>query len=218
MTNEIPQLNHIYTGDCLEIMRTWPDKCVDLVLTDPPYGINYLSDHYKNGNPFGTIIGDSDFPIIALQEMFRIAKRAVFCFCRWDNLKDLPKPKSFIAWIKNNWTAGDLEHEYGRQWEACAFYPQEEHQFISRPSDVLDFRRVPPSSMQHPTEKPVSVFTCLMEKNIGDIILDPFCGSGSSLVAAEKLGRKWIGIEIDPKYVAIADKRIAAEMAQGKLF
>jgi len=212
-----PELNKIYTGDCLEIMRSWPDKCVDLTVTDSPYGMNYLSNRYKNGNPFGSVLGDDGFPILALQEMFRLSRCAVFCFCRWDNLPDIPKPKSFIAWIKNNWTAGDLEHEYGRQWEACAFYPQEEHEFISRPPDVLDFRKIPSTSLLHPTEKPVALMSCLIEKNKGDIILDPFCGTGSTLLAADLLGRKWIGIDIVPGYVKIAQDRIEKERNQLKL-
>jgi DNA modification methylase len=56
-----------------------------------------------------------------------------------------------------------------------------------------------------------------LDSNAGDIILDPFCGSGTTLVAAERLGRNWIGIEINPAYAAIAEKRVAAEKAQLKL-
>lgn len=137
---------------------------------------------------------------------------------RWNNLSQVPTPKSFIAWIKNNWTAGDLEHEYGRQWEGCAFWPQEEHRFITRPADVIDARRIPPGDIVHPTEKPIAVIYQIIAANAGAIILDPFCGSGTTLVAAERLGRKWIGIELDQKYVAIAQSRIDAELAQGKLF
>lgn len=218
MSGKMPELNKIYQGDCLEIMRTWPDKCVDLVLTDPPYGMSYFSNHYKNGNPHKKIQNDDKFPIDALVQMFRIARNAVFCFCRWDNLYELPKPKSLLVWAKNNWTAGDLEHEYGRQWEACAFYPQDDHCFIGRPSDILDFRRIPSVSLLHPTEKPVSLMSCLIQKNLGQIICDPFCGSGSTLVAAVKENRAFIGIEIDQKYCTIAQSRIDAEMAQGKLF
>lgn len=214
----LPELNKIYQGDCLEIMKTWPDKCVDLVITDPPHGMNYLSNYYKNGNPHGVIKGDKLFPLDALGQMFRIARNAVFCFCRWNNLRELPNPKSVLVWVKNNWTAGDLEHEYARQWEACVFYPFDGHLFDGRPSDVLDFRRISSTDLLHPTEKPVSLMSCLIQKNIGGVVCDPFCGSGSTLVAAVKEGRNFIGIEIESKYCAIAQSRIDAEMAQGKLF
>lgn len=213
-----PELNKIYVGDCLEIMRGWPDKCVDLVVTDPPYGMNYHSNHYKDGNPFEPLTGDGAYPLEALSEAFRLASKAVFSFCRWNNLADIPKPKSFIVWAKNNWTSGDLEHEYGRAWEGIAFWPQSNHSFRGgRPSDVYDLRRVPPTALNHPTEKPVSIMERILDSNAGDIILDPFCGSGTTLVAAERLGRNWIGIEINPDYAAIAEKRIAAERAQLKL-
>jgi len=214
----IPELNKIYQGDCLEIMKTWPDKCIDLVLTDPPYGMNYLSNHYKHGNPHAKIVNDDKFPLDALQEMFRIARHGVFSFCRWDNLRDIPKPKSFLAWIKNNWTAGDLEHEYGRQWEGIAFWPQEEHKFNTRPPDVFNFTRIPSTQLNHPTEKPVNLLEVILKDNVGDIILDPFCGSGSTLLAAERLGRRWIGIEISSEYCKIAQERIDRERAQIKMF
>ena len=213
----IPELNKIYQGDCLEIMRQWPDKCVDLVLTDPPYGMNYISNHYKYGNPHEAIANDDVFPLEALKEMFRIARGGVFCFMRWDNLSGVPKPKSFIVWAKNNWTAGDLEHEYGRQWEGCAFWPQEEHKFINRPPDIIDCRRIPSGDLQHPTEKPVHLLEAIIRDNEGAVILDPFCGSGSTLVAAYRCQREAIGIELEPKYIAITQQRIDAERAQGKL-
>ena len=57
-----PELNRIYNGDCIEIMRAWPDKCVDLVISDPPYGMEYHSNYYANGNPHKKIVGDSKFP------------------------------------------------------------------------------------------------------------------------------------------------------------
>src|SRR5580692_7605636 len=103
-----PELNKIYTGDCLSIMKEWPDQCFDMVVMDPPYGMNYQSNHYKDGNPFEPIVGDGQYPLEALQQAFRLARNAVFTFCRWNNLKELPAPKSFIVWAKNNWTAGDL--------------------------------------------------------------------------------------------------------------
>ncbi len=70
----------------------------------------------------------------------------------------------------------------------------------------------------HPTEKPVSLLRNLVECNVGDLILDPFIGSGTTAVACEKLNRQWIGIEISEKYCEIAAKRINAEASQGKLF
>ena len=185
-------------------MKEIPDKSIDLVLTDPPYGMNYRSNHRKE--KYDKIVGDDNFPVEILDEFFRIAKRAVYVFCRWDNLKDLPKPTSVLAWIKNNWSMGDLKHEHGRQWEAICFYPQEEHEFIKRIPDVIKAKRT--GNNFHPTEKPVDVLIELIQSNIGDIILDPFCGSGSTLVACQNLKRNFIGIEISPEYCKIAEERL----------
>jgi len=202
----------IYHGDCRDILPHLDP--VDLVLTDPPYGMEYLSNYYKGGNPHAKIIGDSDYPLDVLEACIKKASNAVFSFCRWENLKDMPKPKSFIVWVKNNWSAGDLIHEYGRQWEGIAFYPQDGHEFNGRPSDIIDTRRIPPTKLLHPTEKPISVIIALLKTNAGDTILDPFMGSGTTLVAAKQLGRKAIGIEIEQKYCDIAIDRLRQGVLQ----
>lgn len=107
---------------------------------------------------------------------------------------------------------GDLEHEYGRQWEAIAFYPGPDHAFVKRPVDVIRVPCVPPSELTHPNEKPVRLLTGLASSHYGDTILDPFMGSGTTLVAAKNLGRKAIGIEIELKYVKIAIERLEQEV------
>ncbi len=197
----------IYHGDCRNILPNLDP--VDLVLTDPPYGMQYHSGYYKYGNPHAPIAGDSDYPLDVLDMCYRIATAAVFVFCRWDNLWQLPAPKSLIVWVKDNWSAGDLEHAYARMWEAVAFYPQSEHQFINRPHDVIHVSRVPPTSLSHPTEKPLELIQRLFMPHVGETILDPFMGSGTTLRAAKNLGRKAIGIEIEERYCEIAAKRMS---------
>jgi len=191
-------------------MKEWPDKCVDLVLTDPPYGMNYHSGRYQGVNPHDKLVGDDKYPVDILRECIRIAKRAVYAFCRWDNLPDVPKPKSFVVWTKNNWTAGDLEHAHGRMWEGCLFYPQSGHEFIKRMPDLIHSVRIPHASLLHPTEKPVSLMKRFIRTNIGMTILDPFCGSGTTCVAAKMLGRDYIGIDISEDYCQIARERLKA--------
>jgi len=178
------------------------------VLTDPPYGINYLSNHYKYKNPHKKIIGDNKYPVELVSEFINKALSATYLFCRWNNIKEIPEPKSLIVWVKNNWSAGDLKHEYGRQWEAIAFYPKHEHTFYNgRPSDVIYCDRVPPEQLLHPTQKPVKLMSRLISHCAGNI-LDPFMGSGTTLVAAKQLGRKAIGIELEEKYCDIAVNRL----------
>jgi len=209
-------LGVLYHGDCLEILPLI-DK-VDLVLTDPPYGMEYHSNYYKDGNPFDKIEGDNKYPTI-IKILVSMANKAVFCFCRWDNIYDLPKPKSFIVWHKNNWSAGDLQHEFGRMWEGILFYPCEKHKFNKRKADVIKCDRIASSDLKHPTQKPVGLLNELIRNNSikNDVILDPYAGSGTTAVACEKLNRKWIGIEISEKYCEIAKQRIKNEADQFKL-
>jgi len=200
----------IYHGDCRDILPSL--EPVDLVLTDPPYGMEYHSGHYKYGNPHQPILNDSSYPVDLLQPFRSIASKAVLLFARWETLKDIPLPDSVIVWVKNNWTAGDLNHEYARQWEAILFYKGANHKFYNgRPSDVIYCDRIPPTT--HPTEKPVELINKLIIQNtdVNDIVLDPFLGSGTTCFCAKKLNRRSIGIEISEKYCEVAAKRCMQE-------
>ena len=198
------ELNKIYNMDCLEGMKQMKDNSVDLVITDPPYGISFQSNYRKEKHL--EIIGDDKLPIEIINECFRVAKKAVYIFCRWDNIYELPKPRSIIAWVKNNWSMGDLNHEHGRQWEAICFYPQDEHEFIKRIPDVIKCNRT--GNELHPTQKPVKLIREIIKANKGQIILDPFIGSGTTALACKQLNRDFIGFELEKKYFDIAINRL----------
>lgn len=197
----------IYNADCRDILPYLPK--VDLVLTDPPYGMEYKSNWSAVWRQKKAIANDSKFPLWVFDIEPSIA---TFVWCRWDNLYELPKPKSFIAWDKGNHSMGDLKHEFGRRWEGCAFYPGENHAFTRRPVDLIICPRVPAEAMRHPTEKPVGAITPLISCHDAQTILDPFMGSGTTLVAAKQLGKKCIGIEIEEEYCKIAVERLAQEV------
>jgi len=180
----------------------------ELVITDPPYGMAFRSN-YRTIR-YDPIAGDDTMPGRSIRLAISMALRAAYIFCRWDTLWQLPEPTSVLAWIKNNWSMGDLKHEHGRQWEAIAFYPKSAHRFIKRIPDVIEVDRT--GNNLHPTEKPVSLMATLISANEGDIILDPFMGSGTTLRAAKDLGRKAIGIEIEERYCEMAAKRMAQEV------
>lgn len=201
----------IYHGDCREILPHLPK--VDLVLTDPPYGINYQSARRIDWQRKEKIQGDNKFPMWIFDELKPSV--ALMVWCRWDQMRDFPKPKSFIAWDKGNHSMGDLKHEFGRRWEAVAFYPGPSHEFTKRPADLIIANRVNPSDLEHPNEKPVEALTPLIQCHVGETILDPFMGSGTTLRAAKDLGRKAIGIEIEEKYCEIAVKRLSQEVLLG---
>jgi len=202
----------IYCGDCREILPQLDVKA-DLVLTDPPYGIDYQSSRRIDWARKPKIQGDTEFPLW----LFDIKpSKAMFVWCRWDILPKLPPPRSFIVWDKGVHSMGDLKHEYGRQWEACAFYPQPNHEFNYRPVDIIRCKRVPPEQLTHPNEKPIGAITPIIKANKGDLILDPFLGSGTTAVAAKILGRRCIGIEIEEKYCEVAVKRLAQSVMRLK--
>jgi len=198
------ELNKVHNGDSFELIKQMEDKSVDITITDPPYGMNFQSNHRKE--KYKVIVGDDKFPVEFLEEIFRVTKKAVYVFCRWDNIKDLPKPKSVIAWVKNNWSMGDLKHEHGRQWEAICFYPMEEHEFEKRIPDVIMANRT--GNKLHPTEKPVDLIRELIKCNKGNLVFDPFMGAGTTVVACNQLNKEYIGIELDEEYCKIANSRL----------
>lgn len=198
-------------GDCREILPGI--GAVDAVVTDPPYGMAFRSNHRKVSHDLIANDGNDDL----LQWACRIeATHSLYVFCRWDNISELPKPKSKITWIKNNWSMGDLLHEHARQTEDCVFYPGRGHYFPNgRPTDVIFADRT--KNDYHPTEKPVSLMERVCQWTDGTI-LDPFMGSGTTGVACARLGRRFIGIEIEEKYFTIACRRIEEAYRQADLF
>ena len=199
----------IYHGDS-EVMvplLTLPE----LVVTDPPYGIDYQSNKRVTHQRMKKIRGDKEFPRWVLDIAPSIA---LFIWCRWDVLlANMPAPKSFIVWDKGVGAMGDVCHEYGRQWEGCAFYPGPDHAFLKRPCDIIRINKIPPAQLCHPNEKPSAAILPLIVAHRGDV-LDPFMGSGSTLVAAKALGRRATGIEVEERYCEIAAQRLS----QGVLF
>lgn len=198
-------------GDCLEILPTL--GALEVVLTDPPYGMSFRSNY--RAVKHAEIANDAATDHLAWACGLK-PRHSAYVFCRWDNIADVPRPRSFVTWIKNNWSMGDLEHEHARQTEGALFYPGPDHFFPrGRPSDVVYAPRT--GNEHHPTEKPVSLLTQVVEWTSG-VVVDPFCGSGTTGVACAKLGRKFIGIEIEPRYFDIACRRMEEAYRQPRLF
>lgn len=203
----------LYLGDCRDIVRTLPS--VDAVVTDPPYGMEFRSN-YRTIRPKFHAIANDDTADALVWACGIDATHSKYVFCRWDNLREVPKPRSCVTWIKNNWSMGDLTGEHARQTEIALFYPGPGHFFpCGRPSDVIQAPRT--GNEWHPTEKPVQLMWHVARWTNGTI-LDPFMGSGTTGVACVKLGRKFIGIEIEPKYFDIACRRITEAYKQPDLF
>jgi len=204
----------LYLGDCLEVLPLI--EKVDSVITDPPYGMNFQSNHRFEKHLKIANDDSADIAIKVIEWCLKNANHSIYAFGRWDNLYDYPKPKSLVTWVKNNWSMGDLHHEHARQTEIAFFYAMQNHFFPKqRPTDVIEYPRT--NNEFHPTEKPVGLMCKFVEWTSGTIF-DPFMGSGTTGVAAIQMGRKFIGIEREPKYFDIACKRIEQAAAQPQLF
>jgi site-specific DNA-methyltransferase (adenine-specific) len=211
----------IYHGDCLDIMPTLEDKSVDMILTDPPYGMKYQSARRTATPQFDKIENDDtvDWLPVLLKECWRVLKddSHVYMFCNDYAISDFRrafelagfKAKRTLVWVKNNHTSGDLHGDYGNKTEFIV-YAQKGRRLLrgGRDTNVLSFNRV--SHLQHPTQKPVDLCEYLIGKssNEGDTVLDPFAGSGTTGVACLNTGRKFILIEKDASYCEIIKNRI----------
>lgn len=209
-------INTVQQGDCLELMKQMPDGCVDLVVTDPPYGIDYYSNYYVAKNPHDRIVGDDQL-LLPYETFVRLLSPmgALFFFYSWKNEPNGIPIKNKIVWEKNNWSAGDLEGDFGNQYENIAFCPMPDFKIHGkRLPNVWHCDRVSPEKLRHPTEKPVPLIAKAIKagSNPGDLILDPFAGSGTTLVACKQLSRRFIGFEINPKYVDICNQRLRQEV------
>ena len=217
-------INKICCGDCLELLKNIPDESVDLVLTDPPYMIGYKTGYRKNKkHDFCSEIKNDNNPELisnVIKELHRTLKdnSAGYMFCSSDKIdffkKEIEKYfkiKNIIIWVKNNWTAGDLSAQFGKQYEMIILFNKGRKKFNGkRITDVWYFNRISGKKQFHQNEKPLDLIKQAIEKHSieKDIVLDPFSGSGTTAVAAKELERDFICMEISKKYCEIAEKRL----------
>ena len=201
---KVEHLSDTITICCGDAMSNWPTGFVaDTVVTDPPYGMSFQSNYRKIKHK--EIANDTDYEAL-LWAIGVPVNHSKYVFCRWDNLYTVPKPKSFITWVKNNWSMGDLKHEHARQTETILYYPGDNHFFPDkRPTDVVNAKRT--QNKLHPTQKPVDLMREIIKWTDGTVF-DPFMGSGSTGVAAVAEGRSFVGIEINSDYYDTARARI----------
>ena len=211
MREEIIGNCRLILGDCRDILPTL--GVVDSVVSDPPYGMAFQSNYRTTQHDK---IANDDTTDLFLWACSIPVSHSRYLFGRWDNIADVPKPKSLITWVKNNWSMGDLEHEHGRQTEVCFFYAGEGHFWPGkRPNDVIECPRT--GNDFHPTEKPVALMEVVVGWTAG-LVFDPFMGAGSTGIAACVKGRPFVGCEIHEPYFDIACRRIEEAHRQPRLF
>jgi len=201
-------------GDCIDVMAHMPAACVDFILTDPPYLVRYRD---RSGRTLAN--DDNDVWLEpAFRQMHRVLRRDAFCvsFYGW-NATD----RFMTAWKQAGFrVAGHIvfrkkyassKRFLSRQHESAYLLVKGNPRVPAKPlPDVLDWSYS--GNRLHPTQKPLSILRPLVESFTapGNLVFDPFSGSGSTLVAAQELGRRSIGIELDPKYHRTASERLQA--------
>ncbi len=234
--DELP-INRIILGDCREVMRSLPKKCIDLLLTDPPYNISNDAEIVRNGGKFGVAksismnFGEWDRNVIMPNDWVpraieTLTENGVFisfydkrhishlcdlleengCFIRhigtWHKLNPAPQARKvkwqiagemFVIATKNKGTGHHYNYKEGQH-----------HDVITTPICQGNER------YDHPTQKPEALINPLIKwwSFEGDVVFDPFCGTGTIPAVAKKLGRRFIGVENDERYFSIAKARV----------
>jgi DNA modification methylase len=209
--------NSITLGDCVTGMRNLPSASVEFVLTDPPYLVDYRD---REGR---TVANDRNGEWLrpAFSQIYRVMKPASFCvsFYGWNRVHLF-----MAAWREAGFRAvGHIV--FRKRYASSARFFRAEHEVAyllakgdvrppARPiPDVIEFRYT--GNKLHPTQKPVSALAPLIDVFCPQhgVVLDPFAGSGSSLVAAQQLGRRFIGFEIDAQHHRTATARLGDHAA-----
>ena len=223
-------INKIIHGDCLEVMKHIPDGSIDMILTDPPYGISFKSawqtyqEDIKND---GLDEWQNILPLF-LGEFKRVISDVGCCCCCCGGGKTpvtaiftMEAIKHFnliqtLVWRK----FVGLGWKYRPAYENIVVLSKSKDSYSwydesKKMANVIEGinQDIPSNKWQHPTQKPVELMELLIKNHSkpGDVILDPFAGSGATLEAAKKLGRKYIGVEMEERYIEMCNRRLAQE-------
>ena len=198
----------LYLGDCLEIIKKFPDEVVDLIFTDPPYGRKWIHLYWKTAEASERILKRSGFAVYYmsnywLDKIFPLMLRHLNYFyvywCRTPQSVSLFPKKVFArgkllcAFVKGGGMA--------KRWHANEFLYKKE-------------KRHRDDNWEQPVEEAEYFVTAFTDEE--DLVLDFFLGSGTTAVACEKLNRRWVGIEIEEKYCEMAAKRISEVLDEKK--
>ena len=234
----IIDINNIYNMDCLDGMRLMIKQGVkvDCVITDPPYLIDYKTNRRKDKeHKFCKVIQNDNNPQLIIDLMpllFEIMKdnTPLYMFCGSDKIDFFKKEvekyftvKNIIVWDKGTHTAGDLEAQYGKRYEFIIYANKGRALFnvgVKRDTDIWRVPRITGNEQIHQNQKPVNLISKILNIHTkqGDLIFDPFMGSGTTAVACYKLQRNYVGFELDKEYFKMANNRIDGETAQLSIF
>jgi site-specific DNA-methyltransferase (adenine-specific) len=234
-TDPAPTDFEIRTQDCIEFLRDLPDESVDLIVTDPAYsGMNQhmrfghgrIVGHYgrsDNERWFHEFSDDPDTYRVFLGECRRVLRRNRHVYIMFDSfsmlslgalVRDFFDVKGVVVWDKVHLGMG---HYFRRRHEQIVFASKGRRKLVRR--DLPDVWAVPRiHRAAYPTQKPARLFELMLEASAepGFTVCDPFCGSGSSGVAALRFGCDFIGADIDPRAVELSRSRLTTLAATGQ--
>ena len=217
---------NIKNGNCLEILETLQNGCIDIVLTDPPYGINYVSNRsiYEDTITKRGLLNDGK------EEAFELLDKAceilqrktaenahLYFFCSWSVFSRFESIiakyftiKTPIVWDKGNKGSGDLDNDWGNQTEIIIYCVKGKKLVNNRRGNIINVSRLHTSRMVHPTQKPDELIRQILEVSAtaGDFVVDPFMGSGSTIKVCNDMKLKSLGIELDQDMFNIANQYI----------
>lgn len=235
------ETNIIHLGDCVQGLKTLPNECIDLVVSDVAYPVTQRGNAGNSGgmlqkelNKKGKVFEFNSVNIEDyLHELYRVLKDGTHCYlmCNHVNLthflKVIDESKfhfiKCLIWQKGNLILGT---KYMNAFEYILFMSKGTNRNVNDCGipDILSVPNIKTKDIDggniHDSEKPVRLMEILITQssNKGDIVLDPFAGSGSTLLACINKNRRFIGWEIDPKYHKLCEKRIKNHIVQTELF
>ena len=215
------ELNRIYNEDCLEGMKRIRDKSIDLVCTDIPYGeVNRESNGLRKLDKGKADIFEMNLNEL-LAEIYRVTKGSIYIFCGTEQVSKIRKTlvnyglsTRLIIWEKTNPSPMNGQHIWLSGVECCVYGKFKNATYNGHCNNTV-LRYPCGKNKLHPTQKPLDLITklILQSSNEGDLVLDPFMGSGTTAIACINTGRNFIGFEINKHYCDIANERIQKALA-----
>lgn len=234
-------INKIINCDCYEMIKNIPDKSIDLILTDPPYdfhcGTINKTGIFKNrivapGKEIVNMNINNGYDMSILFEFIRIMKHInIYLWCNKEQIKDYLNffnkynvSFEILTWHKNNPTPL-TKNTFLPDTEYCLYFREKEKVNLNDGYDLKSKYYITTTNKEdkdlykHPTIKPLELVKrhILHTTQPNDIVLDCFCGSGTTCVACKETGRRYIGMEINKEYYDIAQKRINGITANGQM-
>ena len=212
------ETNRVYNEDCLEGMKSIPEKSVNITLTDIPYGVvNRESNGLRNLDKENADVFNIDMDEL-LSEIHRVTEGQIIIFCAKEQFSEIYKffankkgTTRSIIWQKTNPSPMNGQYVYLSGVEHAVWFKPRGRKVFNAHCKNTVFTYSNGSRKIHPTQKNVDLFKELIadNSNEGEIVFDPFMGSGTTAIAAIDTGRDYIGFELDEEYYKLSEQRIS---------